>query len=260
MQRFCVSFLTTPTSIWSVDSATSHSVLTTAPRLSVTVQAQVINIMYATSDKSVLAAASSSAASKTTTVPPPPASSSPSSGGGGSSGLSTGAKIGIGVAIPLAFIAFALALFLFFRRRGKRSRNAPTAYEPYAKQDPSAGGPVGPAGAMSPAMSNAHTSQYGPSMSPHTTGNTYINSPAAQYPSGGYYDASKGPDASYQHTGQSYAGGQQYTGTDYTGAGGAAPTGTDRSVSGVPEGQQYQHEMPAHNETTEPVELPHAQH
>jgi hypothetical protein len=41
-----------------------------------------------------------------------------------SSGLSSGAKIAVGVTIPVVVIAVVLGIFLFFRRRGKRGAKA----------------------------------------------------------------------------------------------------------------------------------------
>ncbi|KAF2458213.1 hypothetical protein BDY21DRAFT_215435 [Lineolata rhizophorae] len=115
---------------------------------------------------------STSTSSPTTTsgpsVPPIPTSSTTGSGGGSSgsssddddddsgSGLATGAKIGIGVAVPVAVLAITSALLWFFFIHRKKNAKSPE-HEPmqpsmYAQQPPTTPGYPPPPGVPGAAM------------------------------------------------------------------------------------------------------------
>lgn len=101
------------------------------------VQGHGVVVLWQKSDEAVLAAASAASSPTTmsiatgTTTPqagpssaiPQSTSAPPRDSPGGASGLSTGAKAGIGVGVPLAVLAFLLAGLVFWRRRGRADKD-----------------------------------------------------------------------------------------------------------------------------------------
>lgn len=128
---------------YSLNGMTFAPSLKTIPQISKTV---VVNdgipIMWQASDSALLARASTMSSSPKTTVSITPVGSPPATNTSRlSGGLSTGAKIGLGVGIPVAVIALLAMGFLLWKRRQK-SRPVPeldTAQQTGYKDAPAQG-------------------------------------------------------------------------------------------------------------------------
>ena len=138
--NFCASLMTTVlTNVYSAPSLTDGPIplspklitLTTAQVSSTTVYADVIQISWASSNTAVMSLMkqqSATATSRSAAIPGSsttgvPAATSPGSSFSSPEGMSTGAKIAIGVTIPTTIILMATvaAITFLYRRRRKKS-------------------------------------------------------------------------------------------------------------------------------------------
>ena len=110
-------------------TASSTFLSTTTLASSNAIEAVPLIVMWQSSDLSLLGQNTGSGITTTTpssfrTQSTPSPTPTPTGSGGGpsvSSGLSSGAKAGISIAIVVFFVALLLTIFFYFRRRGKRA-------------------------------------------------------------------------------------------------------------------------------------------